>query len=440
MAKFQWQGVTLIAGLRFRRIIFCLLIIIVVAPLGLVCAEEESADSVTVSVKASKVSLPDRVAKRMELSIATVGEQVIVGRKVGEIATNREAYERIIKEVFDRVLVGYSVERATITAGKVTHIDVVLSPWGDIVRDIKLEIDFGAMRPETVSLIKQDLGNLEAEIRNILVGMPVESVDWSGGVTKLVIREALAEQLPEFRANLEIVPGPTTVVKLALLPAGPTVQDTRIIIRSQSIPNILLLEARPPVEEAATKLRGLPVAFVERHGDFFNKQINDSLINHAVVKRYGLTLNVNISAGTDTEVKINAETNKYRVTLEGLLDVGRKEDNTSAILHFGRYFAKQHEFFVETTFITSTVAWKVAPGWGYHWDKWFEAGLKYDLNNQCSIIWAKRDLGKNWSLRLERLADSGYTELGLRYKLHEFLSAEYVFTSDTKWLRLVGNL
>ncbi|MBP2654218.1 MAG: hypothetical protein H6Q73_1787 [Firmicutes bacterium] len=417
-----------------------MLVIMMVAPAGISGAEEAKVELVAVSVTSNEVSPPARVAQRMERSIATVGEHVLVGHKVAEIVSYRQSYEKIIKEVFDRVLVGYTVKQVLITPGKTAHIDVVITPWGDVMRDVRLEVDFGALPPEAIALVKRDLGDLEEQISSILVGMPVEAVDWSGGVAKATIRETLAAQLPEFRANLEIMPGQITVVKLALLPAGPIVQDVQVAVRSQSIPNILLLEARQPVEDAATMLRGLPVAFVERHGDFFRDRLTAAVASNSVVKRYGLGLSISLNSGVDTEIKINAESKRYRVTLEGFLDVGRKEDSTSARLHFGNYLGKQHEAFVETTFIPESVSWKVTPGWGYRIAQSTETGIKYDLNKMCSIIWVKNDLGKNWTLRLERLPASGYTELGVRYKLHEYLSAEYVFTNDNKWLRLVGNM
>ncbi|MBP2645309.1 MAG: hypothetical protein H6Q75_749 [Firmicutes bacterium] len=407
---------------------------------GIARAEDNVVRQVVVSVKTNDSVLPARVQKRMELSVETVGQQVLIGRSLTELGTKREVFEHTIKDIFDRVLVGYSVASVRITPDSRTQLEVTLAPWGDVVRDVKLDIDYSDMSLAAVSLIQQDLGNLAENIRSILVGMPVDSVDWSSGVTKSVIRETLSAQLPEFRANIEILSGQVTTVKLVLLPAGPKVQNVRVSIRSQSIPNILLMEARPPVEKAAQMLRGVPVAFVERHGDYFKQKLLASLIGSPVVNRYGLNLSLAMMPGPDTEIDISAGTKLYKVTLEGLLDIGRKEDNTAAILHIGKYVAKQHEFFVETTFVPSTVSWKIAPGWSYHTSPYCEGGIKYDFSNQSSVLWLKQDLSKNILLRLERTTVSHNNELGLRYKLHEFLSAEYVITNDAKWLRLVGNL
>lgn len=95
---------------------------------------------------------------------------------------------------------------------------------------------------------------------------------------------------------------------------------------------------------------------------------------------------------------------------------------------------------METTFIPGTVVWQFAPGWSHMLGPKTEAGIKYSISNESSVVWLKQDLTPNWSLRLERMASLGRSELAVRYKLHDFLSAEYIFTSEDKWLRLVGNL
>lgn len=408
---------------------------------GVAGAEDLSVTAVTASVQSSDISPPQRVVKRMELSVSTVGDQVLVGRKVADVLANKNSYEKLIKEVFDRVLVGYSVKQVLITPGQTTQINVLLSPWGDVVREVKLDLDLGGMPPETAAMIKQDMGNIDAKINDVFIGMPVDSLDWATGISTSLIREMLAAQLPEFRVNLEIIGGQSTVVKLSLIPAGAMVQDVKVTLRSKSIPNILLLETSGAVEDAAGIMRGLPVAFVERHSEDFNNLLMAAANKRPVVKRYGLKISSEINAATDTEVFVNAETDKYKVTLEGYLDIGRLVDSTSARLHIGEYIGKHDEMFLETTFIPGSVSWQFAPGWGHQWGK-TQAGVKYEIDGGRGndILWLRQDLGGRWLLRLERTPATGYTELGIRYKLHDFISAEYVITNNDKWLRLVGNL
>lgn len=396
-------------------------------------------DRITVTITAAEPP-PDKVAKRMTASITTVGEEMFVGRTVADIKTNQLSYENLIREIFDRVLVGYSVERVAITPGTITQILVVLTPWGEVIRDVSLEIDSVGLSPELQNLVNQDIGQLKERVDDVLIGLPVDSLTWAGGVSKMVIRELLANQLPEFRSNLEITAGSETHIKLSLIPVGPVIDNVELSLRSRTIPNILLAEAGSTIREAASMMRGLPVAFVERHKDYFTEAVQSAAAKHQLVNKYGISLTPVVVPGVDTKVTLYAETNKYRLTLEGNLDVGREQDTTSAKLHFGKFTGKRDEIFLEIKLVPDNLTWDFEPGWGHKFTETTFAGLKYNVSDNQSILWLNHYIGANWTLRLEDTPKADYYEVGVRYKVHEFLSAEYVFTEKENWLRLIANL
>lgn len=402
-------------------------------------ASGESVEKVTVNVMAAEPP-PERIAKRMTTSVATVGEQMLAGRTLVDVKENQAGYEKLIREIFDRVLVGYSVETVTITPGETTNITVAITPWGDVVRDVSLEIEVNGLSPELTAMIKTDIGKIDDQVGNVLIGLPVNSVDWAGGVSKTVIREILADKLPEFRSNLEITTGQHTLVKISLVPQGTVINDVNLSLRSRTIPNILLTEAKPAAQEAANMLRGLPVAFVERHKDYFTSKITTAATNHPIAKQYGLTLEPTINPGSETSIVLNAETNKYKISLEGSLDIGREDDNAFAKLHVGKFINKRDEAFMELRFIPSNVSWKFEPGWGHKFTETTFAGVRYNLTDDQGILWLNHYVGPNWMIRLERTPEINYNEFGVKYKMHEFLSAEYVITKKENWLRLVANL
>ncbi|WP_255319532.1 hypothetical protein [Dendrosporobacter quercicolus] len=420
----------------------CLLLAIFLFVPGTAAAADDTIDHITVQVTASNTAQPPpvRIAKRMSASVSTIGESVLTGRKIAEVAARRDSYENLIREVFGRILVGYSVQQVVIAPGETTAISVTVTPWGEVVSDVALEVDFGPVSPAVAGIIRQDIGNIEERINEVLIGLPVDAVDWAGSVSKSMVRELLAAQLPEFRANLEVIPGTRTVVKLALIPQGMIVQDVRVVLKSQSIPNLLLLQARPKISEAANTLTGLPVAFVERHKDYFTARVQDMVTSQAVVKRYSLTAVPAINAATSTEINVAVETTKYNIALEGYLDFGRDHDSSSAKLHLGRYTSSKDEAFFEAEFVPRSVSWRFMPGWGRRLSQVTTVGIKYELNHKQEILWLNQQLGDNWQLRLEQTPSENYSEFGVRYKIHEFLSAEYVFTDKENWFRLVGNL
>ena len=414
---------------------------ILVVPLGaLVHAAAATVETVAVSISSPEGKPPARIAKRMEASVATVGNHVFTGRSIAEITAGKSDYERIVSDVIGRVLVGYSVEAVQITPGRSTQIAVTISPWGDVVRDVRLEVDFGSLSPEVADLITKDMGDLEDMLAGVLVGLPIDSLDWAGGVSKTVIRELLTAQLPEFRSNFDILSGTHTIVKLSLAPQGPVVQDTRVSLRSRTIPNVLLWKAKPAVEKAAKMMNGLPVAFVERHQDYFNNRLAEVVKDHPVAKEYGLTLLPEVIAGQQTQIQLKAETTKYRLTLEGYVDMGREEDNTAIKLHAGKFINSADELFTEVEFIPSSVSWKFYPGWSHKLGTTTYAGVKYDISDKDNILWLNQNFGSDWSLRLEHASSTEGDEIGLRYKIHDFLSAEYVVGEHENWLRLIGHL
>ena len=250
----------------------------------------------------------------------------------------------------------------------------------------------------------------------------------------------MAAQLPEFRANFDIIPGARTVVKLSLAPMGATIQDVNVSLRSHTIPNVLMAVARPNVDSASKSLVGLPVAFVERHRDYFTAKITTTAAESIIAKRYRLTLTPVIKPGVDTEIALDAETDKYKVSLEGYMDMGRNTDNTSFRLHAGKNMSKQDEAFMEVNFVPSSVAWSFVPGWAHTISPTTKAGIKYDLSDKQGLVWLHQDISPNISLRLERTPALNKNEFAIRYKMHDFLSAEYIINKDDRWLRLVGNL
>lgn len=75
-------------------------------------------------------SIPEKVAKRMEASVSTVSEHIMLGHNINEVIAKRSGYEKLVKEVFDRVLVGYNVDSVLVTPGENTEVLVKVNPWG----------------------------------------------------------------------------------------------------------------------------------------------------------------------------------------------------------------------------------------------------------------------------------------------------------------------
>ena len=381
-----------------------------------------------------------KVLRRMTESVKTIGEHLLLGRSTIDVDFRREYYERLVRDVFDRVLIGYTVESVEIDPAQTTKIRLNVVPWGDTVRNVSIRIDYSGIAPEAISLVKQDMGKLELEIQAALIGLPIDAVDWATGVARELIREILRRQLPEFHFSLDVEAGRDTAVRLSLFPTGPIVREAKVSLRSQTLPNLLLVHARPAIEEQSRSMRGLPVAYLERHLAYFTERIRTTALADPVIRQFTLNVLPKVTPGQDTEVWINVETERFRITAEVFLDTGKDRENISAKAHLGQKIGKRDELFIELKVLPGMMTWEFMPGWGHQFgsDTW--AGLRYRTNDREWVGWLEQGLGGRWSLRAERWSGLDRNEIGLRYKLHDFLSAEFVLTNDRSWLRMVGHL
>lgn len=394
---------------------------------------------VTVGVVAS-VATPPRVLQRMSESVRTIGEHLLLGRSSLEVAQRRDHYERLVRDVFDRVLVGYTVSRVEIEAGPVARIRLHIAPWGETVQEVSIQVDYSGIAAEAVPLVREDMGKLEQEIQAALTGLPVDAVDWAAGVARELIREILRRQLPEFHFSLDVEAGRRTRVRLSLFPTGRLVREVNVILRSTTIPNLLLVHALPAVQAQARSMRGLPVDFVERRRTLFTENIRKTTLADPLIRQFKLKVAPAVRPGEDTDVTVSVDAESYRIRAEVMLNVGKDKENIYGQAHFGRLIGKNDEAFMELKIFPGDVSWHFMPGWGHRfgYDSW--AGLRYCLQDREVIAWVSQGLGGRWSLRAERLTRLNRNEVALRYRLHDFLSAEVVVTNGSSWLRLVGHL
>ena len=398
-----------------------------------------SVEAIAVQIVATQIP-SEKVLRRMSESVKTIGEHLLLGRSTIDVAARRDYYERLVRDVFDRVLIGYTVEKVEIDSAQLTKIRLSVVPWGDTVRNVTLRVDYSGIAPEAIALVKHDIGKLDTEIQAALVGLPVDAVDWATGVARELIREILLRQLPEFHFSLDVQAGRDTAVRLSLFPTGTIVREARVSLRSQTIPNLLLVHARPTIEEQVRSMRGLPVAYVERHLAYFTERVRTTALADPVIRQFTLNVSPIVTPGQDTEVMVTVDSDRFRITAEVFLDTGKDRENISAKAHLGQKISKRDELFLELKVLPGMMTWEFMPGWGHQFgaDTW--AWVRYRTNDREWVGWLEQGLGGRWSLRTERWSGLDRNEIGLRYKLHDFLSAEFIMTNDRSWLRMVGHL
>ena len=401
-------------------------------------------ESVQAQVSTAADVLPAPVKARMETSVGVIAGQLLTGRRIGQVNGQRAEYERIIREVFDKVLVGYGVEKVTLEPDEETVVYVSLRPWAQRIEQVALQVEVEGMPAHIEALARQDLQGLQGLFENSLLGLPVAAADWTNGVLKRSLNEYMEGNLPEFRADFELDASEQAKVKVIVYPRLPVERTVELFMRSDSVPNTFLLGKRWLVQEKADSLIGVPVDFVARHEQELGTIMTDALDAQPDFRALKLHSKIRFTRGQDMSVWCHSETEAYVLRLDGWADVGGSRQggsrhNLRARLHAGVHTAARDELFAEMDFFPEPVTLRWALGYQHRFGTGTVAGLRYNLTKKRFEAVAEQELAKRLRLRYEYRWWDHRGEAALRYQLHDFLSLEYAVDKDDKWLRFIGH-
>ncbi len=402
-------------------------------------------EQVEVQVRAEK-NLPEPVRQRMEKSVAAIAGQLLEGRKTAEISQAREDYAGIIQQVFDKVLVGYTVSRVAVDVqdgSGTARVQVFLVPWQDTIQKVRVDVSVEGMPKVAEALLQQDVSGMEKVFQSSLQGLPVAAVDWSHGLLRKQVAAFLEERAPEFKADFDVQVAADTRVQVVLYPLLPVVRTVDLSMRSDTVLNAGLLMKRQMMQSAVDGLIGLPVHFVERHRQEFEVYLADVMNEDADCRRWSVTTQVALAPGEKLKVMSRSDSAIYRVRLEGWADVGNSWGNQhdtslKARLHLGRMLSERSEIFSQTDFYPQSVKWDWDVGFRYALPSGISAGVRYDLRNDYFKVDVIQPVSRKWLIRYEYRDLEHHSEYGIRYKLHDFLSLEYAMDSHGSWLRFIG--
>ena len=398
--------------------------------------------AVHAEVVADGEALPPTVKVRMEKSVAAISSQIIEGKPLSSYEGRRAADEATIREVFDKVLVGYSVTDVAIEPGEETYVRVTLAPWANRVEAVEVEVVVDGVSPVIGKMAKEDLAGVETVFRQSLEGLPVAAVDWTNGVLKESLNAYMAEHLPEFRADFDVETARKTHVTLTVYPKMPVVRTIDLAMRSDTIANFALLEKRSVLQAKANEMLGVPVAFAARHEKQFAHAMETALDTSREFRALGLKTHTTIAAGEQTSIMSRSDTTRYRLRLEGWGDVGRGSADSSAVCfrgHAGAMLSRDDEVFLQADVLPQDFAWSWAFGYERRIAGRFFARLRYDMRRHAWTTGLRAEPLPRVALRYEYRRGDSTGEAGLSYRLHDFLRVELVKDSSQQWLRLIGD-
>lgn len=413
-----------------------------------VCASLSSAiaasvEQVTVHVASVEEAIPPLVEKRIAASIQTVGNHVFLNHDSDEIASRHEAYERTVNDIINRVLIGYTVESIAIRPGSRTDLDVHIRPWGDTIRNVRFAVDYGALPKMGQELVDKDLEHAGDMAESLLIGLPVDALDWANGAVKSVLENELEERVPEFYPHIVIHGDPETDVTVYMLPKLPVVRNVRVAIKGDDVPKVIFLSARNQLERTYAGLAGLPVAFVRRHERDIAEALQGDVQRQWVVKNYGLHVTPSLSLGEDTAIDLTSQTAFYDIRGGAYIDAGRdhsSDDDTALMAQVGRKIGSHHEVYGAVKFMPSSLDWNFMPGYFYRFRSGTQAGYQFESLDDSQHLWLRQPLGGRWTLRYDRDLTHDDSEVGLHYRVDDYVGLEYIVSDHDAWLRIIGYL
>lgn len=377
---------------------------------------------------------------KMSNSMQLVAQQLLLERDTEAIQPVQQEYATLLSDIADRVLTGYYLQSTELTIDKESELVLKIRPWNAAIKNVEVDLKFSGIEEQTSELLESKLPTLKQQLNDTIMGASVDASDWADGVLRKIVRQQVEEALPEFKVAVDLVnEHKKTVVQVVIYPVGQLVRNIEYSMRSDAIPNILLMKLKHKYADECNKLRGLPVSYVARQKQEIEEFLLSKLRNEQEILEYDLKPQVTITPDADMSIEFLINSDKYKVWFEGYGDIGRGEENLSGKAHFGKFVSPKEEVFGEVEATLDNVDWTFGAGYTRYWGKsgWSYIRRVPDGENNYKLEYY---LNPKWKLRAEHFANQNRNEYGVRYRIHEFLSAEYVYGGDEFYLRIIGNL
>lgn len=382
---------------------------------------------------------------KMEESMQVVAAQLFNGRDSGIISDDVSGYERLLAEIADRVITGYQTDQVSLSAardreGMAVNLAFSVTPWAQTVQEVDVDLQFSGISPFGEALLREKIPALQEQLRDTLRGASLDAADWAGSVLRGQVKNCVEEALPDFKAAVDLTTRDGRAnVQVIIYPVGSLVRDVQYSMVSRSIPNLLLMKLKYKYADKAKSLHGLPVTFLEANKSLLEERMLSEISEETQVRRHHLTPQLRIYPGSETKLDVFLESHEYKIWFEGYGDIGRKDHNLSGRAHLGKFISRRDEIFGEAGVDLKDVRWDFSGGYAFHYGK-ATLSYMYRVPSDAPVIRAEYSFTPKWRIRYEHFGDKKENEYAIRYRIHEFLSGEYVYSTNRSYFRIVGNL
>ncbi len=382
---------------------------------------------------------------KMEDSMQVVASQLFNGRDTEFIMADAPGYEHLLSEISDRVITGYQTNRVVLSTeqepdGTTVTLFFSIIPWAQTVETVGVDIQFSGVSPFAAEVLQKKISSLKKQLQETLQGASLDAADWAGGILRGQVKSCVETALPDFRAAADLTTKDgDAYVQVIIYPVGELIHTIQYSMVSKSIPNILLMKLKYKYADKAKSLQGLPVSYIEKNYEMLAERLLQELSAEPQVRRHHLIPQIEIRPGAETQVNISLESHKYKIWFEGYGDIGRKDHNLSGRAHIGKFISRRDEIFGEAGVDLKNVRWDFSAGYAYHWGKTTLSYMRR-VPADSNVYRFEYDFTPKWRFRYEHFGGTKENEYAVRYRIHEFLSGEYVYSTNKSYFRIVGNL
>lgn len=413
------------------------LVYLCLAPGKLVWAAE--IQTINIDLHYANLNLDPAVKQRMQDSLKPIAEQLLLGRDAEQLKPNNIIYQELFKDIINRVFTGYQVSAISLELEKDSKLQVNLQPWSETINSLKINYDYSGIQELWQPLVALQATKVSAGVENIFQGMPIEATFWLNSVARERVYQQAQLYLPEFKVVSQMHGEKNPEVDFTLIPLGQEVQSVGLRMHSKNIPKLLLLESKNTFQKTVNTLRGLPVEFVRKNQQAIELVLLRELNKDKFIARYKLLNKLNIIVAETVQVDVQLDLADYNFWVEGYLDLGRSEKSSSGTMHIGYDLSSANELFVESSLYTDSMEVDVDLAWAHRYKKTTATYLRR-LNSQDNVFRLQHQFNPDWGLRVERKTKEHENEFAVSYRVHEFFTAEYVFSNKERYFRIITRL
>lgn len=421
-----------------RVIIICCLLILNTALVG-ANAPTNNIEALNINISFSGKTPEKAVVGRMHDSLRGIAEQLLRGRLQTKISADKNIYQNIIFDVADRVFTGYKVELVQINISDNTTIDLLMSPWGATLEKPQIKYEYTDINKFFQPLLQTQMDLLCLELTNMYTDMPQESVYWLNSLAKDRMSSFAQTHLPDFRLLTQGYSQKDQQLEVIVIPVGKKIKNVDVHLDSKNIPQSLLIWTKDYIAQLANSLNGLPVEFVLRNQEQIEQMFLNDINKYQAIKKYKLITALRLNVDEQSKLMVNVDLANYNFWLKANLDLGKNDNNFFGVAHIGYDITDNVELFTEATLYTNKMNWDIDLGISKRIAK-TKFSYARRFGNTDNLLRVEHTFNPKWEARLEHRTQIRYNEFGIRYRFHEFVSAEYIISSKKSWLRIITNL